>query len=140
MRKTKSFDDMKTTFSDYLVTTATGEKFRPNVGWLICIDGVVKGKDFRLYHGYNYIGRDSRQNQVVIPDDTISAVPSARILYDNESHEFYIKECDGTKNFTYLNGKRVDGSTKLEPYNIIKLGNTKLLFIPLCTEKFAWGE
>ena len=40
----------------------------------------------------------------------------------------------------YLNGELFDGRVELHAYDIIKLGNTRLLFVPLCTEKFAWEE
>ncbi len=129
-----------TAYVDSAWTIDTGEQVRPATGWLVCVEGGVKGKDFRLYQGYSYIGRDPAQNQVAVPDDKISKVPSARILYDNESRKFFINECNGAKNPIYLNDKLFDGRVELAPYDMIRLGNTKLLFVPLCTDKFAWGE
>ena len=132
--------DETTKFVDPAWTIDTGEQVRPATGWLVCVEGCVKGKDFRLYQGYSYIGRDPEKNQVSIPDMQISGVPSARILYDKDSRRFFINECDGAKNPIYLNDKLFDGRVELAPYDMIKLGSTKLLFVPLCTDKFAWGE
>lgn len=122
------------------IVDSRGQSIRPTTGWLVCIEGPTKGQDYRLYNRYNYIGRAADRNQVAIPDRKISAVPSARILYDPLTHLFYINECDGATNPVYLNGKLFDGRVVLQPYDVIKLGDTKLLFVPLCTDKFSWEE
>ncbi len=129
-----------TAFEQPDIVNETGEHVRPATGWLVCIDGVTKGVDYRIYAGYTYVGRDPAQNQVAIPDQRISSVPSARILYDVESRKFYLNETNGAKNPVYLNGNLFDGRVELHGYDIIKLGTTKLLFVPLCTEKFSWGD
>jgi len=130
---------IETTFDDPMVKNEAGQTVRPLTGWLVCIEGVTRGVDYRIYSGYSYIGRDPSQNQVAIPDPRISSVPSARILYDLTTRKFYINESNGARNPVYLNDELFDGRVELKPYDIIKLGTTKLLFVPLCTEKFAWG-
>lgn len=130
----------ETVFDNMGVINAAGETVRPATGWLVCIEGKTKGTDYRIYQGYTYIGRDPSQNQIAIPDDHISSVPSARILYDLPSRKFYMNECNGARNPVYLNGELFDGRQELHAYDIIKMGNTRLLFVPLCTEKFAWEE
>ena len=130
----------ETIFDNMGVVNDAGETVRPATGWLVCINGETKGTDYRIYQGYTYIGRDPAQNQIAIPDDHISSVPSARILYDIPSRKFFINECNGARNPVYLNDKLFDGRVELQAYDIIKLGNTRLLFVPLCTEKFAWEE
>ena len=74
------------------------------------------------------------------PDDHLSSVASARILYDTGSRRFFINECNGARNPVYLNDQLFDGRVELKPYDMIRLGNTRLLFVPLCTDKFAWEE
>ena len=130
----------ETVFDNMGVMNAAGETVRPATGWLVCINGATKGTDYRIYQGYTYIGRDPAQNQIAIPDDHVSSVPSARILYEETSRKFYINETNGARNPVYLNEKLFDGRVELQPYDIIRLGNTRLLFVPLCTEKFAWEE
>jgi len=130
----------ETVFDNMGVINAAGETVRPATGWLVCINGATKGTDYRIYQGYTYIGRDPAQNQVAIPDDHVSSVPSARILYEEAARKFYINETNGARNPVYLNEKLFDGRVELKPYDIIRLGNTRLLFVPLCTEKFAWEE
>ena len=50
----------------------------------------------------------------------------------NESRKFFINECNGARNPVYLNGDLFDGRVELKPYDMIKMGNTRLLFVPLC--------
>lgn len=130
----------ETVFDNMGVMNDAGETVRPATGWLVCIDGATRGIDYRIYQGYTYIGRDPSQNQIAIPDDHVSSVPSARILYETGSRKFFINETNGARNPVYLNGELFDGRVELHAYDIIKLGNTRLLFVPLCTEKFAWEE
>ena len=132
--------DEKTQFDDIPVVNEAGETIRPATGWLVCIKGPTRGSDYRIYQGYSYIGRDPMQNQVVIPDNHISSVPSARVLYEEKSRKFFINETNGARNPVYLNDELFTGRVELHAYDIIKLGNTSLLFVPLCTEKFAWEE
>ena len=42
--------------------------FMPVVGWLVCIEGNDRGRDFRLHSGYNSIGKNA-ENDVSIPSD-----------------------------------------------------------------------
>ncbi len=130
----------ETVFDNMGVMNDAGETVRPATGWLVCIDGATRGIDYRIYQGYTYIGRDPSQNQIAIPDDHVSSVPSARILYETGSRKFFINETNGARNPVYLNGELFDGRVELHAYDIIKLGNTRLLFVPLCTDKFAWEE
>ena len=132
--------NQETVFDNMGVMNAAGETVRPATGWLVCINGATKGTDYRIYQGYTYIGRDPAQNQIAIPDDHVSSVPSARILYEEASRKFYINETNGARNPVYLNEKLFDGRVELNPYDIIRLGTTSLLFVALCTEKFAWEE
>lgn len=132
--------NQETVFDNMGVVNDAGETVRPATGWLVCINGATRGIDYRIYQGYTYIGRDPAQNQIAIPDDHVSSVPSARILYEETSRKFFINETNGARNPVYLNDQLFDGRVELHAYDIIKLGNTRLLFVPLCTEKFAWEE
>ena len=39
-----------------------------------------------------------------------------------------------------MNGEDVDVPTELKMYDVIELGQTKLVFIPFCGEKFHWDN
>ena len=132
--------NQETTFNNAGIENSFGETVRPATGWLVCISGATKGTDYKIYQGYSYIGRDPSKNQVAVPDPKISSVPSVRILYEENERKFYAQETSEARNPVYLNDKLINGRTELAPYDVIKLGDTKLMFVPLCTDKFAWEE
>lgn len=110
----------------------------PVVGWLVCTEGPDMGNDYRIKAGMNEIGReaDPEVDIVIRGDSLISARYHAGIQYDPEENVFYLIQ---TKNEAVkINDAKVKRPTKLNPYDIIQLGNTKLVFVPFCSEKFQW--
>mgnify|MGYP003291949125 CR=1 FL=1 len=109
------------------------------VGWLVCTKGECLGQDFHLHSDYNYIGRGAK-NEVSIPDPKVSSDAMCWISYDNIGREFTIGRGDNPTNVTRLNNKPVYMPQTLKPYDRILLGDTELMFVPLCSEDFTWGE
>lgn len=116
---------------------ATG--FKPVVGWLICVDGNNKGSDYRIYNGYNYLGR-SQSMDICIPGDLhISNENAAVVAYDDIERLFYFGPGMG-HNTVRVNGKMCLGQIQLNAYDEITVGESKLVFIPLCGERFDWND
>lgn len=113
----------------------------PVVGWLVIVAGIGKGKDFRLVQGGNKIGRDSTMeiclNFGERSDKSISRHTHATVVYDNNGNEFFIERGD-SPNLPTVNGKTVRRDQDLNIYDVIQLGNTKMIFYPLCNDKFNW--
>ena len=109
--------------------------FVPTVGWVICIRGPHKGKDFRLVTGYNKIGRSSDMAISLPDDDQVTREAHAIIAYDPQAHKFF---ASGDKNMIYLNGEFMIGMKELKINDIIKVGASELMFVPLCGEAFSW--
>jgi pSer/pThr/pTyr-binding forkhead associated (FHA) protein len=117
----------------------TESGIRPVTGWLVCIKGVNKGKDFRLHSQRNYIGRSSAVD-VCIDDPKVSREPSVEIAYDPYSRAFFVASCRGAKQITYLNNRPLMGDRDLVNGDVLRLGDTELIFVPLCGDNFAWPE
>lgn len=113
--------------------------FDPVVGWLVCIDGATKGTDYRIHSQNNYIGRSARMDISIPGDPHISAENSAIIAYDNEDRTFYFGPGSG-RNIVRVNGKPALSVEKIEAYDVLTVGTTKLLFVPLCGDRFDWNE
>lgn len=111
--------------------------FDPVVGWLACVEGPSRGKSYTIRAGMNAIGRSERMDIAVTGDQTISAENHAKISYSSRNNRFNLVPGDG-RNIVYLNGKEVLSATVLSAYDIIDFGKTKLLFVPLCGERFLW--
>ena len=109
----------------------------PVVGWLVCIEGAEKGKDYRLLGRINTIGRGEKSDVRIQGDPTISHVNHARVGYGEKNNRFNLLPGDG-RNIVYLNDEEVFSPMPLKAYDLIDFGETKLIFIPLCGEQFTW--
>ncbi len=109
------------------------------VGWLVCVKGSEKGKDFVLGSGRNFIGRSPSMDVSLMGDVSVSRENHAVITYNPRGNSFSISYGTG-HGIVYLNGEEVLVPMKLEPYDQIELGKTILIFIPFCGDNFKWEE
>ncbi|HNW85634.1 MAG TPA: hypothetical protein PLR69_10750 [Candidatus Limiplasma sp.] len=114
----------------------------PVVGWLICTGGVNRGMDYRLHASYNQIGRGNGLDVMITGDNKISEKPMGWIAYDPLSHTFAIGANAGVTNFFYLNDKPLFANqmSMLNAHDKVRMGDTTLLFQPLCGDDFSWEE
>ena len=113
--------------------------FDPVVGWLACVEGPSRGKSYTIRGGINAIGRSERMDITITGDRTISSENHAKISYRDRNNRFNLIPGDG-RNIVYLNGEEVFSAMPLQPYDLIDFGETKLLFVPLCGERFTWKK
>lgn len=111
----------------------------PVVGWLVCIDGPDKGRDYRIRSERNLIGRDPSMNICIHGDDTISREKHAVISFNPKKNSFMLAPGDG-RGLVYLNDDEVLMPAPLAAYDKIELGKTTLLFVPFCGGHFQWAS
>ncbi len=109
--------------------------FMPVVGWLVCIDGVEKGRDYRVISGRNFIGRAYNMDITISDDPEISRERHCSIIFDPKSLKFNFAPGSSV---SYLNGEKVTEPVVLCAYDKITLGKTVLQFIPYCKEGVNW--
>lgn len=142
--KTVDFLDGTSGVEDYdevtePVTVGGISGFAPVTGWLVCIEGADKGNDYRIRAGYNYIGRGEHMDICIRGDMKIGRDRHALIAYDHEESVFFFGPADG-KSIVRLNGKMVMAPQEIQAHDILSIGSTKLMFVPLCGERFNWNE
>lgn len=115
---------------------SAGMDREPAVGYLICVEGEDYGVGFPLKSGSNSLGRANSMD-VVVMDPKVSREKQAFVMYEPHKRDFYLKPGDGA-GLCYLNDEVVLESQKLQAYDLIQLGDTKLMLIPVCGEKFSW--
>ena len=108
----------------------------PVVGWLVCIKGPERGRDFRIHSDYNYIGRSERMD-ICVRDETISRENHAVIGYDLKEQLFYFAPASG-RGIVRLNGKALLTTAELKSHDQLEIGKSTFLFIALCGEQFHW--
>ena len=109
----------------------------PVVGWLVSVKGEHLGECFNIYSGKSSMGRSQNNRIVFSKDGQISREKHAFIMYEPKKREFFIQSGDSS-GLTYLNDENVIGSKKINAFDIIELGGSQFVFVPLCCEKFAW--
>ena len=110
----------------------------PPAGWLVVVRGPGKGNVLTVGHGSNAIGREPDERiRIDFGDETISRRGHATVTYDPRGKTFYVQH-GGGKNLTYLEDAPVLSPTKLAGFSRIQVGDTLLLFVPLCGERFDW--
>ena len=113
--------------------------YEPVVGWLVCVEGPEVGKDYRLFGRINSIGRAEDNDVVLAQEHTVSQKNHVRLAYDAKHNNFQLIPGEGT-NVTYLNDEPLYVPQKLNAYDVLEMGATKLIFVPLCSERFRWPE
>ena len=111
----------------------------PVVGWLVCVEGADKGRDFRIMSRINTIGRSENMDICIKSDMTVSKENHARLAYDPKHNDFRLIPGTSVNNI-YINDEPVYVPTKIVSYDLIELGDSKFVFISLCNEQFDWAE
>lgn len=106
-------------------------------GWLVCLEGAKRGVDFKIHGEKNTIGRGSENDIKLDFDSSISKGVNAIISYDLRNNKFFIFLGE-SKNNIYVNDQLLMTPIELKDYDIIEIGQTKMLFRSLCNEQFTW--
>lgn len=109
------------------------------VGWLVCVNGKCQGQSFPLREGKNFIGRGEDMDVVIRGDMAVARKRHACVIFEPRASVFYAQPGESHELF-YLNDQVVLNSEILKRYDIITLGETELLFVPLCGPDFSWDK
>lgn len=109
----------------------------PVVGWLVCIAGPDKGRDFRIHTERNFLGRDPSMDIAVAGDASISRQNHTVVSYNPKKHSFQhrTRRCTG---LTFVNEEELLAAQPLAPYDVIEVGASKFLFVSFCGDRFTW--
>ena len=132
--KTVCYEDVETKYAE---ETEDVEPVESVVGWLVCVEGMDKGAHFILKAGVNNLGRSVNMDVSIRNDVHVSRDRHSILTYEEESREFFIAPGIG-QSITYMNEKPVLSVQKLTEGDCIRMGKTKLIFVPLCSAEFGW--
>lgn len=137
--KTVSFNQQPADDDGHTVVVIQEEiGINPVVGWLVCVEGKEKGRDFRIHSENNFIGRSEKMDICVHGDETISRENHAIISFDSRECQYYYSP-GSSKNISRVNDKPVFQTVNLTAYDKIEIGTTKMIFVPYCKEGFGWN-
>ena len=107
-------------------------------GWLVCVSGPEKGRDYRLHHGFNKVGRGYNMDVYVSEDMYISKDTHCSIAYDAKHNLFHITPSGGC--LTYINGELLQESALLTTGDVIHIGESEFEFIAFCRGDRTWKD
>lgn len=103
------------------------------VGWLVCVRGADRGRDYRLHQGFNRLGRASHMD-IQVTDPTVPRT-AVSVVYDDRSNLFYAVQMESS---AYLNGTYLEGAVQLKTGDLITTGSEEFEFIAFCREGRIW--
>lgn len=109
----------------------------PVCGWIVCVEGPRRGKDYKIKAGKNFVGRADDMDIQILGDNKISRRNHCVIVYDTKQNKTVILPGD-SNGIVYLGGNAVYMPTDLNAYDVIEMGDSQFLFIPFCGEHFRW--
>lgn len=112
---------------------------QPVVGWLVCIDGPSKGRDYRIHSQNNYIGRARHMDICLEGDNAISSEYAAVLVYDDLEKTFFFGPDKG-RNIVRLNKRAAVNVVEIKALDQMTIGKSTFVFVPLCGEGFDWNE
>jgi hypothetical protein len=106
---------------------------------MVCLAGPDRGRDFRLHAEKNFIGRSPAMDVCVAGDETVSRDRHAMVIFDPKKNVFWAVPGDAA-GLVYLNGDIVHAPTPMQQDDLLEIGQTKLVLIPFCGEKYSWSR
>lgn len=116
-----------------------GVKQDPVAGWLVCLAGPDRGRDFRLHMEKNFIGRAPNMDVVLDSDNTVSRERHAIVIFDPKKKTFWALPGEAS-GLVYLNGEIVNSPVQMKADDILEVGLTKLVLIPFCGDRYSWND
>lgn len=109
----------------------------PVVGWIVCVGGAHWGESFSIGAGKNSIGRNSSNRIVLSRETSVSREKHAFIIYEPKKMNFFVQPGDSS-GLTYLNDEYITDTQPISSGDIIELGDSQFMFVPLCGPDFSW--
>ena len=107
------------------------------VGWLVGLNGAMRGESFAIRIGRNVLGRD-KKSDIVVNDDQASS-HHADLVFRPEERRFILMDHNST-NGTYVNESEIEPRRDLSGTDVIRIGSHRFLFMPLCHDGFYWDD
>lgn len=106
-------------------------------GWLVCVGGPERGRDYRIYHGMNKMGRSDDMDIVIKDDMSISREKVCSIVYEEKNNKFYL--VPSVNGMIYLNDEILNEAREIVTGDRFVVGRSTFEFVAFCTGDKKWG-
>jgi hypothetical protein len=108
------------------------------VGWLV---NVATGQHFSLRGERSFIGSSVEMDVRLLHDDKVLAKHHASITFDSKRLRFTLTAGPEGGYISLNDASMVARSIQeLAAHDIVEIGRSKLVFLPLCGERFQWTQ
>lgn len=105
--------------------------------WLVCIEGINKGRAYPLHEGKNFVGSGDDMDVQVLGDPKVNLWRHAMLAYDGKKQETTLMPGESV-GIVYLEDTAVYTPKSLSPYAKIEIGASRFMFVPFCGEPYKW--
>jgi len=135
--KTISFYDASNSVEDQELMVKRSAEADLTVGWLVCLEGGSRGRDYRVVSGRNMVGRDYSMDICIQGDETISRENHCAVVYDDKHNLFYILPVN---NMVYKDDKLLTEAVELKTGDEFVIGESRFVFVAFCEGDRKWKK
>lgn len=106
--------------------------------WLVCTEGINKGRSYAIHPGKNFLGSGDDMDIQILGDDKVDRYRHAILAFDNKTQKTTLLPGESV-GLVYLENAAVYSPQVLQTSAKIEIGESKLMFIPFCGDKFEWS-
>jgi hypothetical protein len=106
--------------------------------WLVCIDGINKGRSYPLHEGKNFVGSGDNMDIQILGDSEVNLWRHTILVYDAKKCETVILPGESA-GIVYWEDSAVYTPKTLTAFSKIELGNSVFMFVPFCGESYKWS-
>ena len=107
--------------------------------WLICIEGINKGRSYQIHSGKNFLGSGDDMDIQILGDEKVDRYRHAVFAYDDKTMKTTLLPGESV-GLVYLENSAVYGPKILDAQANIEVGDSRFIFVPFCSDNFNWGE
>jgi hypothetical protein len=108
------------------------------VGWLV---DIASGQSYHLRGERSFVGSSDTMDVRLQGDETVLANHHASVTYDSKRLRYTLTAGPDSGAIRLNDQSMAPRSIReLAGHDILEIGRTRLVFLPLCGEKFQWKE
>lgn len=106
--------------------------------WLVCIEGVNKGRSYPIHPGKNFLGSGDDMDIQILGDNKVDRYRHGVLVFDGKTLKTTLLPGE-SQGLVYLESNAVYAPKTLEAFAKIEVGDARLMFVPFCGESFGWS-
>ena len=108
-------------------------------GWLVCIEGINKGRSYLIHPGKNFVGSGDDMDIQILGDDKVEPHRHAVLAFDDTQLKTTLLPGE-SRGLVYLENEAVYTPRELAEFVQIEIGAARFKYVPFCGENHNWAK